>query len=269
MTRAHDRQKTYPSGGACRACDPQRLGGGEMGYRQPQRHKAAAFQHLRDTFPTARPNRRGRRRGSWPLSKTTGVSTRTPRRTDVFATTNGETCLDERSPRLRLGYDSGDHSDVASEPTVPRERALNAANFRAPVAVRTTLRNQPTHAAATELHAPVPCQNDGCSSGEMRDLVFLDRVSARLNLISRGDVVVLRSPDDDALITKRVVAMGGDTVRHREHGSRLVRVPTAHLWVEGDNGEVGLAVEKSGQSLGLSWSLCPGGNERPAAVAGR
>ena len=43
----------------------------------------------------------------------------------------------------------------------------------------------------------------------MRDLVFLDRVSARLNLISRGDVVVLRSPDGDALITKRVVAMGG------------------------------------------------------------
>ena len=89
----------------------------------------------------------------------------------------------------------------------------------------------------------------------MRDLVFLDRVSARLNLISRGDVVVLRSPDDvDALITKRVVAMGGDTVRHREHGSRLVRVPTAHLWVEGDNGEVGLAVEKPGPSSGLSWS---------------
>ena len=89
----------------------------------------------------------------------------------------------------------------------------------------------------------------------MRDLVFLDRVSVRLNLISRGDVVVLRSPDDvDALITKRVVAMGGDTVRHREHGSRLVRVPTAHLWVEGDNGEVGLAVDKSGPSLGISWS---------------
>ena len=101
---------------------------------------------------------------------------------------------------------------------------------------------------------PLPCQNNGCSSGEMRDLVFLDRVSARLNLISRGDVVVLRSPDDDALITKRVVAMGGETVRHREHGSRLVRVPTAHLWVEGDNGEVGLAVKKSGPSLGFSWS---------------
>lgn len=74
----------------------------------------------------------------------------------------------------------------------------------------------------------------------MRDLVFLDRMSARLNLISRGDVIVLRSPDDDALITKRVIAMGGDTVRHRGHGSRLVRVPTAHLWVEGDNSEARL-----------------------------
>ena len=84
----------------------------------------------------------------------------------------------------------------------------------------------------------------------MRDLVFLDRVSARLNLISRGDVVVLRSPDGDALITKRVVAMGGDTVQHREQGSRLVRVPTGRYWVEGDNGEVGPAVQKSGLPLG-------------------
>ena len=59
--------------------------------------------------------------------------------TDVFATTTGPTRLDERPPRLRLGNDGSDDSDVASEPTVPRERALDAADFRAPAAVRTTL----------------------------------------------------------------------------------------------------------------------------------
>jgi signal peptidase I len=81
-------------------------------------------------------------------------------------------------------------------------------------------------------------QNDGCSSGEQRDLVFLDRLSARLNMIERGDVIVVRSPDDHALITKRVVAMGGDEVRPRDNSRRLVRVPTGHVWIEGDNSEV-------------------------------
>jgi len=166
----------------------------------------------------------------------------------VSAAAARSTSLDEFSSSLRLGCDGGDDPIVAAKSSLPRPRTLYAANFCAP----NSTHRPPRSAAESRVPIPLLLQNDGCCSGEMRDLVFLDRLSARLNLISRGDVVVLRSPDDDALITKRVVAMGGDTVRHREHGSRLVRVPTGRVWVEGDNGEVGLEVEKPSPSLSLA-----------------
>tara|TARA_B110001452_G_scaffold118591_1_gene98378 strand:+ start:259 stop:777 length:519 start_codon:yes stop_codon:yes gene_type:complete len=82
-------------------------------------------------------------------------------------------------------------------------------------------------------------QNDGCTSGEMRDRVFLDRLSTSLGWIGRGDVVVLRSPDDDALITKRIVGLAGDRVRRRNSVSQFV-VPRGHVWIEGDNDEVSM-----------------------------
>jgi signal peptidase I len=40
--------------------------------------------------------------------------------------------------------------------------------------------------------------------------------SARLPSIARGDVIVLRAPFGDKLLVKRVVALGGDTVRIQE-----------------------------------------------------
>ena len=49
-------------------------------------------------------------------------------------------------------------------------------------------------------------------------------------------MVVLRSPEvgcENDLLTKRVVALEGDWLYSRD--GRLVRVPTAHIWVEGDN----------------------------------
>jgi hypothetical protein len=60
--------------------------------------------------------------------------------------------------------------------------------------------------------------------------------SATLGQTERGDVVVLRSPEkgsEHELLTKRVVAVAGDWLYARD--GRLVRVPSAHCWVEGDN----------------------------------
>ena len=70
------------------------------------------------------------------------------------------------------------------------------------------------------------------------DVVVLDRWSAKQLQYKRGDVVVLRSPHDpDEMLTKRIVALPGDSVRPRAdpHARRPTHVPRGQLWVEGDN----------------------------------
>lgn len=73
----------------------------------------------------------------------------------VPATASGPARLDERSRRLRLGYDGSDDSDMASEPSVSGERAVDAANLRAPAPVRTPLRYQPYATTRTALTEPL------------------------------------------------------------------------------------------------------------------
>jgi len=78
---------------------------------------------------------------------------RSPRH--VPATASGPARLDERSPRLRHGCDGSDDSDMASEPNVSGERAVDAANLCAPAPVRTPLRNQPYATTRTALIEPL------------------------------------------------------------------------------------------------------------------
>jgi len=66
--------------------------------------------------------------------------------------------------------------------------------------------------------------------------ILVRHFSPALGQAERGDVVVLRSPEkgsEHTLLTKRVVAVAGDWLYSRD--GRLVRVPTQHCWVEGDN----------------------------------
>ena len=76
---------------------------------------------------------------------------------------------------------------------------------------------------------------------EFRDLVVLDKWSARQLNFKRGDVVVLRSPSNpDELLTKRIVGLPGDCVRPRPtalHGDAMTNIPRGHVWVEGDNAD--------------------------------
>lgn len=57
--------------------------------------------------------------------------------------------------------------------------------------------------------------------------------------INVGDVVLLSSPDDpEKTIVKRVLAVGGQTVRPRPTSSypkKTCTIPTRHLWIEGDD----------------------------------
>ncbi|KAH9938556.1 peptidase S24/S26A/S26B/S26C [Fomitopsis serialis] len=69
-----------------------------------------------------------------------------------------------------------------------------------------------------------------------RDLVLFDRFSIRtLRKYERGDVVALASPLNSKLLVKRIIALGGDTVKTLPpYPDAEVRIPPGHVWVEGD-----------------------------------
>ena len=71
-------------------------------------------------------------------------------------------------------------------------------------------------------------------SGSTEDIVLLDRMSANLKSLRRGDVVVLDSPTHrNQFIVKRLVGLPGDWVKTRD--GDLKHVPTGNVWIEGDN----------------------------------
>ncbi|KAF3501871.1 hypothetical protein F2Q69_00045583 [Brassica cretica] len=65
-------------------------------------------------------------------------------------------------------------------------------------------------------------------------------LAERISKLSRGDVIVLQSPEDpNKLPTKRVVGLEGDSVSFvvdpgKNDESRTIVVPKGHVWVEGD-----------------------------------
>ena len=66
-----------------------------------------------------------------------------------------------------------------------------------------------------------------------KDQVIVDRSMHTARNASRGDIVVLPSPTNSELITKRLIGDERDWLYSRQ--GKLVRVPTSHVWVEGDN----------------------------------
>eukprot|EP00898_Chlorokybus_atmophyticus_P008305 jgi/Chlat1/8476/Chrsp80S07872 len=67
------------------------------------------------------------------------------------------------------------------------------------------------------------------------DRVLLERLSARACQYRRGDVIVLRSPEEPHLtLVKRMIALEGDWVTLPGRGD-IEQVPKGHCWVEGDN----------------------------------
>ncbi|XP_065861645.1 mitochondrial ATP-independent inner membrane protease subunit 1a [Euphorbia lathyris] len=73
------------------------------------------------------------------------------------------------------------------------------------------------------------------------DVLVVEHFSHRLERVRPGDVVLVRSPSDPTrMITKRIVAMAGDTITFLPHPaaterSRTIQVPKGHIWIQGDN----------------------------------
>ena len=68
----------------------------------------------------------------------------------------------------------------------------------------------------------------------VRDVVLLDKVSARPSQYRRGDIVILDSPCvPRSRAVKRIVGLPRDWIEKRAGG--LAHVPAGKVWVEGDN----------------------------------
>ncbi|XP_074359168.1 mitochondrial ATP-independent inner membrane protease subunit 1a-like [Apium graveolens] len=71
--------------------------------------------------------------------------------------------------------------------------------------------------------------------------VLAEKISTRFGKVGKGDIVLIRSPEDPRkIVTKRVVGMEGDNVDYsvnRDSGDvfEKIAVPKGHIWIEGDN----------------------------------
>lgn len=73
------------------------------------------------------------------------------------------------------------------------------------------------------------------SSMLQEDIVLLDKWSTTNHEFERGQVVTLISPTNPkSLITKRIIALPGDTVVPLRKKDTVVPIPAGHVWVEGD-----------------------------------
>ncbi|GJQ82369.1 hypothetical protein Trydic_g437 [Trypoxylus dichotomus] len=65
------------------------------------------------------------------------------------------------------------------------------------------------------------------------NVLFTEHISSRLDKISRGDIIIAKSPvNPNQQICKRVIGLPGDKVKT---GFTSHVVPRGHVWLEGDN----------------------------------
>ncbi|XP_062913972.1 mitochondrial inner membrane protease subunit 2 isoform X3 [Mobula hypostoma] len=72
--------------------------------------------------------------------------------------------------------------------------------------------------------------------GTTCDIVLLNRWSVRNYEVQRGDIISLLSPKNpEQKIIKRVIALEGDIIKTMGYRNRYIKIPSGHLWIEGDH----------------------------------
>ncbi|XP_032220607.1 mitochondrial inner membrane protease subunit 1 isoform X1 [Nematostella vectensis] len=81
-----------------------------------------------------------------------------------------------------------------------------------------------------------PSMEPTLNNSSTENIVVTEHVTSRLRTLRRGDIVVVRSPQDPRnLVCKRITAMAGDLVD--DGASGYLKVPKGHIWLLGDNQE--------------------------------
>eukprot|EP00002_Diphylleia_rotans_P020807 TRINITY_DN4039_c0_g3_i1.p1 TRINITY_DN4039_c0_g3~~TRINITY_DN4039_c0_g3_i1.p1 ORF type:complete len:154 (+),score=25.17 TRINITY_DN4039_c0_g3_i1:96-557(+) len=68
------------------------------------------------------------------------------------------------------------------------------------------------------------------------EFVIVEKISKRMGWLSRGDIVVCKSPlNAKEFVCKRIIGMPQDLLYADRRMSSLYQIPEGQVWIEGDN----------------------------------
>ena len=78
------------------------------------------------------------------------------------------------------------------------------------------------------------------------EIVVMEKFSQRFNLLKKGDIICLVNPIDPTMkLCKRIIANENEIHKTSKYNQNI-RIPSNHIWVEGDNKENSLDSRKFG-----------------------
>jgi inner membrane protease subunit 1 len=78
------------------------------------------------------------------------------------------------------------------------------------------------------------------------EIVLMEKISQRFNLLKKGDIICVLNPiNPDMKLCKRILANENEVYKTTKY-ENLIKVPSNHIWVEGDNKDNSLDSRKFG-----------------------
>jgi len=78
------------------------------------------------------------------------------------------------------------------------------------------------------------------------EIVLMEKMSQRFNLLKKGDIICVLNPTNPEMkLCKRILANENEVYKTTKY-ENLIKVPSNHIWVEGDNKDNSLDSRKFG-----------------------